>query len=97
MGKIEFTAELKKHEGMDATYVEIPFDVEDKAIDIPAELKTLFIQHPNEESFFNSLSYTNRKEYYRWITEARKAETRLARLGRVIGMLGSEKRNPSEK
>jgi len=28
MDKIEFTSKLKKHKGMDATYVEIPFNVE---------------------------------------------------------------------
>jgi uncharacterized protein YdeI (YjbR/CyaY-like superfamily) len=38
-------------------------------------------------SFFDSLSYTHRKEYCRWITEAKKEETRAARLTKSIDML----------
>jgi uncharacterized protein YdeI (YjbR/CyaY-like superfamily) len=37
--------------------------------------------------FFESLSYTHRKEYCRWITEAKKEETRSRRLLNAIQML----------
>jgi uncharacterized protein YdeI (YjbR/CyaY-like superfamily) len=37
--------------------------------------------------FFEELSYTHRKEYCRWITEAKKEETRSARLEKAIAML----------
>jgi uncharacterized protein YdeI (YjbR/CyaY-like superfamily) len=37
--------------------------------------------------FFEKLSYTHRKEYCRWITDARKEETRLRRLEKAIDML----------
>ena len=37
--------------------------------------------------FFEKLSYTHRKEYCRWITDAKKEETRLKRLGKAIEML----------
>jgi uncharacterized protein YdeI (YjbR/CyaY-like superfamily) len=36
---------------------------------------------------FEKLSYTHRKEYCRWITEAKKEETRTARLTKAIEML----------
>jgi hypothetical protein len=36
---------------------------------------------------FKKLSYTHRKEYCRWITEAKKQETRLKRLDKAIEML----------
>ena len=36
---------------------------------------------------FEKLSYTHRKEYCRWITEAKKQETRLKRLEKAIEML----------
>ena len=36
---------------------------------------------------FETLSYTHRKEYCRWITEAKKEETRFARLTKAIEML----------
>ena len=45
-------------------------------------------------SFFNALSYTHRKEYCRWITEAKKEETRLKRLGKAIEMLKKGVKTP---
>jgi len=36
---------------------------------------------------FEKLSYTHRKEYCRWITEAKKQETRLRRLEKAVEML----------
>ena len=36
---------------------------------------------------FEKLSYPHRKEYCRWITEAKKQETRLKRLEKAIEML----------
>jgi uncharacterized protein YdeI (YjbR/CyaY-like superfamily) len=36
---------------------------------------------------FEKLSYTHRKEYCRWITDAKKEETRLRRLTKAIEML----------
>jgi uncharacterized protein YdeI (YjbR/CyaY-like superfamily) len=44
--------------------------------------------------FFDKLSYTHRKEYCRWITEAKEEETRLKRLGRAIEMLEKGARTP---
>ena len=36
---------------------------------------------------FDRLSYTHKKEYVRWITEARREETRAARLAKSVEML----------
>jgi uncharacterized protein YdeI (YjbR/CyaY-like superfamily) len=43
---------------------------------------------------FEKLSYTHRKEYCRWITEAKKEETRKNRLARAIEMLGTGVKTP---
>ena len=44
--------------------------------------------------FFEKLSYTHRKEYCRWITEAKKEETRLRRLEKAIEMLKKGVKTP---
>jgi hypothetical protein len=44
--------------------------------------------------FFEQLSYTHRKEYCRWITEAKKEETRSKRLEKAIEMLKNLVRTP---
>ena len=44
--------------------------------------------------FFESLSYTHRKEYCRWITEAKKEETRARRLEKAVEMLKGKVKTP---
>jgi uncharacterized protein YdeI (YjbR/CyaY-like superfamily) len=44
--------------------------------------------------FFESLSFTHRKEYCRWITEAKKDETRARRLDKAIELLTDGVRTP---
>ena len=44
--------------------------------------------------FFESLSYTHRKEYCRWITEAKKEETRSRRLEKAVEMLKGKVKTP---
>ena len=61
-------------------------DDEVRTVEVPAQLETLMAR-AGLLPFFNGLSYTHRKEYCRWITEAKKEETRLKRLGKAIEML----------
>jgi hypothetical protein len=61
-------------------------DEQERTVEVPAPLAVLMKKHGVRE-FFDSLSYTNRKEYCRWITEAKKEETRAARLEKAIAML----------
>ena len=154
----EFTAELKKHPGMDATYVIIPFsveevygtkgqvkvraaidgvpyrgslanmgmgchilgvtkkiratigkspgntvrillekDMEERTVEISKDLAELFGKNKKAKEFFETLSYTNRKEYVRWIETAKKQETRDTRLKSTIEKLSKRLKNPSQK
>jgi uncharacterized protein YdeI (YjbR/CyaY-like superfamily) len=43
---------------------------------------------------FEELSYTHRKEYCRWITDAKKEETRQARLTKAVAMLKKGVKTP---
>jgi uncharacterized protein YdeI (YjbR/CyaY-like superfamily) len=61
-------------------------DEQERTVEVPAALATLMKKHGVRE-FFDSLSYTNRKEYCRWITDAKKEETRTQRLNKSIDML----------
>ena len=45
-------------------------------------------------SFFEALSFTNRKEYRRWVLEAKKEETRVKRLEKAVEMLKKGERTP---
>jgi len=68
-------------------------DEEVRTVEVPAEFERS-MKKEGLLSVFNELSYTHRKEYCRWISEARKEETRLRRLEKAIGMLKKGVRAP---
>jgi hypothetical protein len=77
----------------DAIEVVVWRDEQVRTLEVPAQFEALM----NKEGllpFFEKLSYTHRKEYCRWISEANKEETRLKRLGKAIEMLQKGVRTP---
>ncbi|MGI5917381.1 MAG: YdeI/OmpD-associated family protein [Anaerolineae bacterium] len=144
--KQQFTAEIKKHEGMDAAYVEIPFDVEEvfgtrrvkvrawfegveyrgsivrmgdcymigipqairrqigksfgdtidvivekdedeRVVELPDDLKRALEQNPAAKARYARLSYSHQREYVRWINDAKRPETRVRRIDKMVQML----------
>ncbi|MEJ7586502.1 MAG: YdeI/OmpD-associated family protein [Ferruginibacter sp.] len=71
--------------------------IENHTISTPEELEVLFSKNEPAKAFFDTLSFTNKKEYITWITGAKRIETKLARLEATIDKLTYLKRNPSEK
>ena len=67
-------------------------DEEERTVEVPAEFQERMQE--NVLSFFESLSYTHRKEYVRWLTEARKEETRRSRLEKAIELLKKNVKTP---
>jgi hypothetical protein len=61
-------------------------DEEERVVEVPDEFAKL-MKKAAVRGTFDKLSYTNRKEYVRWITGAMKEETRAARLEKSIDML----------
>ncbi|KUO49068.1 MAG: antitermination protein NusB [Desulfitibacter sp. BRH_c19] len=147
----KFMAEIKKHEGINGAYVEIPFDVEDvfgakrvkvkayfdgkeyrgsivrmagcymigltqalrkeigkesgdiitvevekdeeeRIIEMPEDFKIALGQNPSSKDYFEKLSFSRKKEYVTWITGAKKAETRNARMEKALVMLAENKK-----
>ncbi len=72
-------------------------NVEERTITTPPELQKLFAKNNTARTFFDSLSFTNKKEYVVWITGAKKDETRFARLEATIDKLNNGRKNPSDK
>ena len=68
-----------------------------RVVNLPKDLGAVLSKHPGAKAFFDTLSFTNRKEYVRWIVEAKKSETRASRVQSVLEKLASNKKNPSEK
>ena len=68
-------------------------DEEERTPDVPREFEKLMKKEGLLPSF-EKLSYTHRKEYCRWITEAKKEETRSRRLEKAVEMLKKGVKTP---
>ena len=84
--------QLGKQPG-DTIEVELWKDEEIRTVEVPPELQKL-LKKEGLLPFFEKLSYTHRKEYCRWITEAKKEETRLNRLAKAVEMLKKGVKTP---
>lgn len=70
-------------------------DVVHKKVTTPPDLERLLTEHPDAKGFFQSLAYTNKKEYVLWILTAKQEQTRTNRLQKTIEMLKAGKKNPT--
>ncbi|MBS5938549.1 YdeI/OmpD-associated family protein [Clostridium sp.] len=147
MKKYNFEAEIKKHDGKDATYIEVPLDIEkefgakrlkvkvkfdnveyrgsvvrmglpcymigitkeirskigksfgdivsvelekdedERKIELPEDFKEKLILNEKSYGFYESLSYSQKRKYFQWITSAKKEETRMKRIEEAIKKL----------
>lgn len=79
----------------DLVSVEIEKDTEERIVEVPEDLKNALSKSKKAEAFYNTLSFTNRKEYAVWVASAKKPETREKRVTESIKKLLAEKKNPS--
>jgi hypothetical protein len=68
-------------------------DEGERVVEVPAAFAALMTKE-GLLPFFEELSYTHRKEYCRWISDAKKEETRLKRLEKAIAMLKQGVKTP---
>ena len=67
--------------------VELARDDEPRTVEVPADLAAALGRYPAIRETFDGLSYTHRKEYVRWIEDAKREETRSRRVERSVEML----------
>ncbi|HTQ27357.1 MAG TPA: YdeI/OmpD-associated family protein [Puia sp.] len=65
-----------------------------KTVRLPDDLAKALKKSKTALSFFDSLSFTNKKEYVEWIVTAKREETRLERVLGTIGRLEKKWKNP---
>jgi uncharacterized protein YdeI (YjbR/CyaY-like superfamily) len=61
-------------------------------ISVPDEIVEALGADPKASATFDGLSYTHRKEWVRWVEEAKKPETRAARLVKTVESLREGKK-----
>jgi hypothetical protein len=78
----------------DIVHVILKKDDEPRIVEIPEDFKKLLDENEQASGFFNTLSYTNKKEYAEWIISAKRAETREKRVKDAITMLSDKVKRP---
>jgi hypothetical protein len=76
----------------DRISVEIVRDTAPREVLVPPDLAQALGHDAEVLQFFDGLSYTHRKEWVRWIEEAKRAETRSNRVSQAIVELRQGKR-----
>jgi hypothetical protein len=62
-------------------------DQEERIVIVPNDVQELLNQNEKAKDFYEKMSYTHKKEYIRWIEDAKKEETRKRRKIKMIEML----------
>jgi len=71
----------------DPVAVTLVADTRVRTVDLPPELAEALSASRDLKEAFDALAYTHRKEFARWIGEAKKTETRERRLAKAVDMI----------
>ena len=71
----------------DEVEVELTLDTAPREVEVPADLAEALAADPAARNVFDGLPFTHRKEYVRWIEEAKKPETRVNRVAKTLEKL----------
>lgn len=66
-----------------------------KEVKLPDDLAAALKKNKKQADFFNTLSFTNKKEYIEWIVTAKREETRTGRVEGTIERLTKGWKNPA--
>ncbi len=76
----------------DEVEVELVADVAPRTVEVPDDLSERLAAVPAAQVTFDSLAPGQRKEWVRWVTEAKRAETRADRLAKTVEALAAGRR-----
>lgn len=74
-------------EAGDTVDVEVTLDTAPREVEVPPALSDALAADPAARAAFEGLAFTHRKEYVRWIDEAKRDDTRERRVAQAIEML----------
>lgn len=71
-------------ESYDVTIVR---DDAERPVEVPADLAAALAADPTAEAAFTALAPSHRKEFVRWVTEAKREQTRVLRVEQTVEMV----------
>jgi hypothetical protein len=78
-------------EAGDTVEVALELDAAPREVEVPAALATALAGDPIARAAFEKLAFTHRKEYARWVAEAKREETRERRVAHTLERLRAGK------
>jgi bifunctional DNA-binding transcriptional regulator/antitoxin component of YhaV-PrlF toxin-antitoxin module len=87
---IPVSAEIRKAAGVsagDSLSITIDLDTEKRETELPDDLAAAMRKSKPALAFFEGLAPSHKKEWVRWVTEAKKPETRAARIEKTVASL----------
>lgn len=88
--RVGLTQAIRKQLGKtfgDLVKIDLWEDLEERVVVVPNDVLIVLNSNKKALEIYEKLSYTHRKEYIRWIVEAKKEETRERRKLKMIEML----------
>lgn len=74
-------------EAGDTVTVRIALDAAERTVDVPPALSAALDADPGVRAAFDALASSHRKEFARWIAEAKREETRDRRVAQAVEMI----------
>jgi hypothetical protein len=74
--------------------VTLEADAEERVVEVPLDLARALKKDAGARKAFDGLSFTHRKEYARWVADAKKPETAARRIEKTLQMLRAGTKHP---
>ena len=62
-----------------------------REVEVPADLRAALDGEPAARAAFEALAFSHRKEFVRWVTTAKRVETRERRVSQTLTMLAENR------
>ncbi|MEO6020457.1 MAG: YdeI/OmpD-associated family protein [Knoellia sp.] len=72
--------------GVEVTF-DIAADVTPRTVEVPEDLAAALAADAAAKKTFEALAYSHRKEFVRWVSEARREQTRTDRIAKTVEMV----------
>jgi hypothetical protein len=90
-----FNKDLQQGSGAgpgDPVRVTMQLDTAPRKVEVPADFKKALAKNARAKAGFEKLAPSYQRDYVRWIEEAKRTETRIARIERALPLLAAGKR-----
>jgi hypothetical protein len=78
-------------EAGDEVEVTVELDMTPREVEVPEALAAALAADPEAKASFDRMAFTHRKEYARWIADAKQEQTRQRRVGQALEMIRAGK------